>query len=303
MRAAIHADIVAMPEGAPSYTALPAGSNEDDLQAATSNEAPGDAHSEESTVSEESKKQQRRYYWTMALLNLLETGAAAGVSKFTPLFLAARGLEVSQVGVVLAVGQVCRFLGGLVFGRVADKTGRYRGVLLGTNLISVALALATTSLVAPWRGLQGWVRVVVLALLTDGYAFFTSPSGTLIDAIAVVSQTSGGASYGSLRLWAAIGWGLAAVGMGAGVDRYGFSAVFIAYAVGTPASRIPRNRDLTPRRRPRPSRASSSSLRCRSTSSTSSFTAVWRLLSRVIYCSSWRRSGRPRRTGFWACSF
>jgi MFS family permease len=139
-------------------------------------------------------------------------------------------------GVVLAVAQVCRFLGGLVFGRVADKTGRFRGVLLGTNLVSVALALSTTSLLSPWHGMHGWKRVVVLALLTDGYAFFTSPSGTLIDAIAVVSQTSGGASYGSLRLWAAIGWGLAAVGMGAGVDRYGFSSVFIAYAIGTALS-------------------------------------------------------------------
>ena len=49
----------------------------------------------------------------------------------------------------------------------------------------------------------------------------------------MVSQTRGGASYGSLRLWAAIGWGLAAVGMGAGVDRYGFSSVFIAYGIGT----------------------------------------------------------------------
>ena len=65
-----------------------------------------------------------------------------------------------------------------------------------------------------------------------------SPSGTLIVAIAVVSQTSGGASYGSLRLWAAIGWGLAAVGMGAGVDRYGFSAVFVAYAIGTGLSSV-----------------------------------------------------------------
>ena len=224
-----------MPEDAESYTALPAASNGDDLRGATATESP-DEQPEESTEHEESKQQQRRYYWTMALLNLLETGAAAGVSKFTPLFLAARGLDVAQVGVVLAVAQVCRFLGGLCFGRVADKTGRFRGVLLGTNLISVALALATTSLVAPWRGLHGWVRVGVLALLTDGYAFFTSPSGTLIDAIAVVSQTTGGATYGSLRLWAAIGWGLAAVGMGAGVDRYGFSSVFIAYAIGTGAS-------------------------------------------------------------------
>ena len=52
----------------------------------------------------------------------------------------------------------------------------------------------------------------------------------------MVSQTSGGASYGSLRLWAAIGWGLAAVGMGAGVDKWGFSSVFVAYAIGTALS-------------------------------------------------------------------
>ena len=217
---------MASPEEAPDYAPLPSGAGSTDASHGASNEAPDDA-------SEDSKKQQRRYYWTMALLNLLETGAAAGVSKFTPLFLAARGLDVAQVGVVLAVAQVCRFLGGLVFGRVADKTGRFRGVLLLTNFVSVALALSTTSLLSPWHGMHGWKRVLVLALLTDSYAFFTSPSGTLIDAIAVVSQTSGGASYGSLRLWAAIGWGLAAVGMGAGVDRYGFSAVFIAYAVGT----------------------------------------------------------------------
>ena len=221
-----------MPEDAESYTALPAASNDDDLQDATATESP-DEQPEESTEHEESKQQQRRYYWTMALLNLLETGAAAGVSKFTPLFLAARGLDVAEVGVVLAIAQVCRFLGGLVFGRVADKTGRFRGVLLWTNFISVVLALSTTSLLSPWHGLHGWKRVLVLALLTDGFAFFTSPSGTLIDAIAVVAQTSGGASYGSLRLWAAIGWGLAAVGMGAGVDRYGFSSVFIAYGIGT----------------------------------------------------------------------
>ena len=96
-----------MPEDAPSYTALLDGSNADDARGAASNEAPDDAHSEDSTEhDEESKKQQRRYYWTMALLNLLETGAAAGVSKFTPLFLAARGLDVAEVGVVRCINQI-----------------------------------------------------------------------------------------------------------------------------------------------------------------------------------------------------
>ena len=96
-----------MPEDAPSYAALPSGAGSSDAQAAASNQAPDDEQSEESTVSDqESKKQQRRYYWTMALLNLLETGAAAGVSKFTPLFLAARGLDVAQVGVVQCITQI-----------------------------------------------------------------------------------------------------------------------------------------------------------------------------------------------------
>ena len=84
------------------YAPLPsgAGSSDSDAPAAASHEAPDDAD------SEASKKQQRRYYWTMALLNLLETGAAAGVSKFTPLFLAARGLDVAQVGVVQCINQI-----------------------------------------------------------------------------------------------------------------------------------------------------------------------------------------------------
>jgi hypothetical protein len=95
-----------MPEDVPVYAPLSGENRSSDAPDSNSNEAPDDAHSEDSTEHEESKKQQRRYYWTMALLNLLETGAAAGVSKFTPLFLAARGLDVAQVGVVQCITQI-----------------------------------------------------------------------------------------------------------------------------------------------------------------------------------------------------
>jgi len=91
---------MATPEDAPDYAPLPSGAGSSDAPIAASNETPDDVQ------SEESKRQQRRYYWTMALLNLLETGAAAGVSKFTPLFLAARGLDVAQVGVVQCINQI-----------------------------------------------------------------------------------------------------------------------------------------------------------------------------------------------------
>ena len=108
---------VAMPEDAPAYAPLSGENRSSDATDASPNAAPGSAHPEESSTEHEessssgattgqSKKQQRRYYWTMALLNLLETGAAAGVSKFTPLFLAARGLDVAQVGVVQCITQI-----------------------------------------------------------------------------------------------------------------------------------------------------------------------------------------------------
>ena len=64
----------------------------------------------------------RKYYCTMAALNFFETGAGAGLVKFSPLFLAARGLNTGQVGVVLALSMVAKFVGGLVFGRLADAT-------------------------------------------------------------------------------------------------------------------------------------------------------------------------------------
>ena len=105
------------------------------------------------------KRAARRYYATMSVLNFFETGAGAGLNKFTPLFLAARGLDAAEVGLVMAAMQVGKFAGGLVFGRAADATGAYKAVLLWTNGASIALALAMTSLVAPWRPYGGWARV------------------------------------------------------------------------------------------------------------------------------------------------
>ena len=183
---------------------------------------------------EAERRRRRRYYVTMATLNFFETGAGAGLTKFFPVFLASRGLDTAQVGAVLALMQVGKFLGGLVFGRAADATGAYRGVLLWTNGASIALAVSMTSLGAPWRPFHGIARVAIVAVFASLQSFFASSSGTLIDAIAVVNQSSGaGADYGSLRLWAACGWGVAALAIGGCVDAFGFSSIFIAYAAGT----------------------------------------------------------------------
>ena len=196
-------------------------------------EEPAYALLPEERAERDATRRARVDYAVMAWLNFFETGAGAGLTKFLPLFLAARGLDAAQVGAVLASTQVAKFAGGLVFGRLADATGGYKAVLLATNGAACAFALALTSLAAPWRSLRGLARVAAVAAVVDGQAFFGSSSGTLIDAIAVVNMAGGGASYGSLRLWAALGWGVAAVAIGRGVDAFGFSAIFVAFVAGT----------------------------------------------------------------------
>ena len=122
----------------------------------------------------ESKKQQRRYYWTMALLNLLETGAAAGVSKFTPLFLAGRGVDVAEVGVVLAIAQVCPIPRRLLVASAASRTRRGgSGEPDYGRIFSVRCPSARRTTFprhASWR-VADVERVGGFALLTDGYAF------------------------------------------------------------------------------------------------------------------------------------
>ncbi|KAH8091121.1 hypothetical protein JL720_6004 [Aureococcus anophagefferens] len=140
-------------------------------------EEPAYALLPEERAERDATRRARVDYAVMAWLNFFETGAGAGLTKFLPLFLAARGLDAAQVGAVLASTQVAKFAGGLVFGRLADATGGYKAVLLATNGAACAFALALTSLAAPWRSLRGLARVAAVAAVVDGQAFFGSSSG------------------------------------------------------------------------------------------------------------------------------
>ncbi|KAH8065020.1 hypothetical protein JL722_1916 [Aureococcus anophagefferens] len=110
-------------------------------------EEPAYALLPEERAERDATRRARVDYAVMAWLNFFETGAGAGLTKFLPLFLAARGLDAAQA------------------------------VLLATNGAACAFALALTSLAAPWRSLRGLARVAAVAAVVDGQAFFGSSSG------------------------------------------------------------------------------------------------------------------------------
>src|ERR1700759_2706275 len=69
--------------------------------------------------------------------------AAFGVvSPFFGAFLAGRGLRPEAIGLVLAAGTTIRLAAGPVGGRVADRTGRPRLVLVGYAAAAACVAFA-----------------------------------------------------------------------------------------------------------------------------------------------------------------
>jgi PPP family 3-phenylpropionic acid transporter len=173
--------------------------------------------------------QERTQRRVLKLLYFVQTGAAAGLIKFLPVFLAQRlAFSATQIGISTIVQSIANFIGGMFWGRFADVTGRYKWTMIFTNAVSVALAFMF-DFPTLWTGFTAFL------FLYANYAFFGSCWGTLVDAVAVIGA---GVNYGRLRLWAAIGWGSLAVITGMLIDLTNIGIIFVTFGVGMAISTI-----------------------------------------------------------------
>ena len=220
----------------------------------------------------------------MALLNLLETGAAAGVSKFTPLFLAARGLEWRRSASCWHLHRSAGSLGAC-HSAASRTTGRFRGLLgqickrRAGSATRASLALAAAAgCVYRARASHRWFCLLYFAV------------GYFIDAVAVVPRQAA-AQATDARAWAAtMAWPPSAW-----VERRPLLlAVFIAYRFGgrplVARRRLPRilqSRAASTPRRPLP--RSVFLVAPVPASSTSSFTAPGGFCGVLSLLLLWRR--------------
>jgi MFS family permease len=161
--------------------------------------------------------------WVLKILFFIVTGASGGLKKFLPVFFALRlNLSATQIGIALVVGNVVTFLSGMVWGRLADVTGRYKAIMLVTAAFGAVInfGLLTTTITNSF-----WLLNCVYGLST----FFTSAWSTLVDAVAVIGSDPGG-GYGKIRLWSAAGWGTLSITTGVMVDYVGIGYIFAIFA-------------------------------------------------------------------------
>jgi MFS family permease len=160
------------------------------------------------------------------LVNNLNDGLAWGL---LPIFYAAAGLGLAEIGLLAATYPAVWGFGQLVTGAVSDRIGRKGLIVAGMLLQAVALTLiAATQGVAPW---------LFAAILLGAGTAMVYP--TLLAVIGDVAHPTWRASaVGVYRLWRDLGFAIGALLVGVTADRFGMPAAISIVAALTALSGI-----------------------------------------------------------------
>ncbi|GIK79262.1 MAG: MFS transporter [Pseudorhodoplanes sp.] len=130
------------------------------------------------------------------------------VTPFFPVWLAAKGLDSGQIGLVLAAPLLVRIAAVPLAARLADRRGALREALIAvcfaTAVAYVAVALA-----------DGFVAILAAVVLM---AIVNAPAIALTDAYALRGLKDSGRAYGPVRLWGSLAFIVANIGAGLTLD-------------------------------------------------------------------------------------
>jgi MFS family permease len=158
------------------------------------------------------------------LVNNLNDGLAWGL---LPIYYAAAGLSVAEIGALAAIYPAVWGLGQLVTGALSDRLGR-KGLIVGGMLLQAA----AIALIAASRGFAPWAGAAVL--LGAGTAMVYP---TLLAVIGDVAHPAWRASaVGVYRLWRDAGFAVGALLAGLIADSLGMPAAIWTVAALTGAS-------------------------------------------------------------------
>jgi MFS family permease len=154
------------------------------------------------------------------LVNNLNDGMAWGL---LPLYYAAAGLSIVQIGVLAAAYPSVWALGQIGTGALSDRIGRKPLIVAGMLLQAAAIAV-----IAAGSSFAVWLAAAVVLGLGTALVY-----PTLIAAIADVAEPSWrGSAVGVYRLWRDLGFAIGAVVAGVIADAAGIaSAIWVIAAI------------------------------------------------------------------------
>ncbi|HUX51637.1 MAG TPA: major facilitator superfamily domain-containing protein 6 [Spirochaetia bacterium] len=157
-------------------------------------------------------------HWTPAFYFLFYA-AGASLSPFLVIFYQSKGLEPGDMGLLGAIPPVMMLLGAPLWSSIADAFDSHRTLFgIATCGAIVAVGVLSRMIVLQW-----------IALSVAAYAFFASPVMPLVDSATLIMLGDRRDTYGHIRLWGALGWGIAAPLVGALVQQSGLMWPFAGY--------------------------------------------------------------------------
>jgi MFS transporter, PPP family, 3-phenylpropionic acid transporter len=159
--------------------------------------------------------------WRPKLFYFLFFAAAACLMPFLSLYYEAQGLTGRQIGLLVGVVPLVTLVSAPLWGALADVTRSQRLSLM----LAIAGAWTAVLIMSHFTSFGGLLPAVIL------YAFFLAPIVPLMDNSVLALLGSQKEAYGKLRLWGAVGWGLAAALLGPVLQRGGLQWTFYGFLI------------------------------------------------------------------------
>ncbi|AIQ58333.1 MFS transporter [Paenibacillus borealis] len=152
--------------------------------------------------------------------NFLYFALLAMFIPFLPVYLDSQGLSPAQIGFVIGTGGFITIIAQPLWGMISDKTRTIRRVLLLLLLCS-----AVTGYLLYHSG--SYIQLILIAMLLY---FFLMPIDPLTESLNFRIAESAGISYGSIRTYGALGYGVMSLLTGYCLLYFGAGGLGILFA-------------------------------------------------------------------------
>ena len=153
-------------------------------------------------------------YWRLSGFYFCYFALLGGTYPYWALYFQSLGYDPEQIGLLLALPMATKIIAPNLWGWLADRSGRHLDVIrLGSALALLCFVGITLS--PPF----GWLLVVMTS-----YSFFWNAVLPQHEAITLRFLHAAPERYSQLRLWGSIGFIVAVVAAGRGLDDFGIGA-------------------------------------------------------------------------------
>lgn len=139
---------------------------------------------------------------------------------FLPVYLGSQGLNPGQIGFIVGTGGIVTIFAQPLWGMISDRTKTVRKILLLLLLCSAAVGYMLYAS-------SGYVALVIIAMVLY---FFLMPIDPLTESLNFRISEAAGISYGSVRTFGALGYGVMALCAGYIMSYLGASSLGYVFA-------------------------------------------------------------------------